>query len=303
MNNWIKKGLIFVPNQNYSWIKTHAALPIPINLNDENLRIYFSSRDENNIASVGFLETNIKEPTKIKYITEKPILSPGSEGCFDDKGIMAHSMVSLNDKLYLYYTGWNVGQNVPFRWAIGLAISNDGGKTFEKFSNGPIMDRTTIDPYFVASPTVLLENGKWRMWYSSGLGWEKINGTKRIPYHIRYAESNDGINWQRNGKICIDFTNKNETRIGRPTIQKEDNIYKMWYSYALEKYRIGYAESLDGITWERKDDQAGIDISESDWDSEMIEYPFVFKYKGAKYMLYNGNDYGRTGFGYAILEQ
>ena len=76
----------------------------------------------------------------------------------------------------------------------------------------------------------------------------------------------------------------------------------MWYCYAIDNYRIGYAESEDGIAWERKDDEVGIDISESGWDSEMIEYPFVFEHKGRKHMLYNGNEYGKEGIGYAVME-
>ena len=140
------------------------------------------------------------------------------------------------------------------------------------------------------------------MWYLSGIGWEEINGTKRIPYHIRYAESKDGINWERKGTVCIDFKHKNETRIGRATVLQENNIYKMWYAYALDKFRIGYAESTDGILWNRKDDEVGIDVSKFGWDSEMIEYPFVFEHNSTKYMFYNGNNYGKTGFGYAISE-
>lgn len=302
MKRWIKKGLIFVPNNNYSWMKTHAAHPVPIKLENDNFRVYFSSRDSENIASIGFLEINIKEPTQIKLLSEKPILSSGQEGCFDDNGVMAQSIVNFDNHQYLYYTGWNLGVKVPFRWSIGLAISKDGGKTFNKFSNGPIMDRNPIDPYFVASPTVLLENEIWKMWYLSGIGWEEINGTKRIPYHIRYAESKDGINWERKGTVCIDFKHKNETRIGRATVLRENDIYKMWYAYALDKFRIGYAESTDGILWNRKDDEVGIDVSKFGWDSEMIEYPFVFEHNGTKYMFYNGNNYGKTGFGYAISE-
>ena len=124
-------------------------------------------------------------------------------------------------------------------------------------------------------------------------------------YHIKYAESEDGIHWVRKGIVCINFKYEGETRIARPCVIKEDGIYKMWYCYGFGSYgyKIGYAESEDGIKWERKDEEAGIDVSESGWDSEMICYPFVFKHKGRKYMLYNGNEYGKTGFGYAILEE
>ena len=77
----------------------------------------------------------------------------------------------------------------------------------------------------------------------------------------------------------------------------------MWFSYRSgtgQKYRIGYAVSIDGAIWKLALDDAGIDVSLTGWDSEMIEYPFVFDHKNDRYMLYNGNGYGKTGFGLAV---
>ena len=76
----------------------------------------------------------------------------------------------------------------------------------------------------------------------------------------------------------------------------------MWYSCRGSAYRIGYAESNDGLEWERKDEEAGIDVSQDGWDSEMIEYPCVFQHGGSWYMLYNGNGYGASGIGLAVLD-
>ena len=67
-------------------------------------------------------------------------------------------------------------------------------------------------------------------------------------------------------------------------------------------YRMGYAESQNGLNWERMDEKVGIDVSATGWDSEMIQYPYVFNHKNKKYMLYNGNDYGKEGAGLAVLE-
>lgn len=300
--SWIKKGLIFVPSKKIDWMKTHASLPIADKIKNNLYRFYFSSRDFQNKSNVGYIEVNISNPKKILKICEKPVLSPGKLGTFDDCGAMAASLVNCDNKKYLYYIGWNQSKTVPFRWSVGLAISNDDGETFQRFSDGPILDRNNIDPYFVSSPTVIFEEGKWRMWYISGLRWEEHNNNLRIPYHIRYAESNDGINWSRDGTVCIDFNKKNETRIGRASVLKEKNLYKMWYSYALDNYRIGYAESNDGKKWIRKDEEVDLDVSSSNWDSEMIEYPYVFLHNDTKFMLYNGNNYGETGFGYAIIK-
>ena len=79
----------------------------------------------------------------------------------------------------------------------------------------------------------------------------------------------------------------------------------MWYSIRShsEGYTIGYAESGDGLRWERQDERAGIRKSDAGWDAEMVCYPYVFEVNGIYYMVYNGNHCGKTGFGYAVLEQ
>jgi hypothetical protein len=139
------------------------------------------------------------------------------------------------------------------------------------------------------------------MWYISGVKWEREGGNPKHYYHIKYAESRDGYEWKRKGLVCIDFKSKEEYAIARPCVIKEKGYYEMWYSYRGENYKMGYAKSKDGLRWERKDEEAGIDVSESGWDSEMIEYPFVFDHKGERYMLYNGNGFGKTGIGLAVL--
>jgi predicted GH43/DUF377 family glycosyl hydrolase len=282
-------------------MKTHAALPFADKIENSLYRIYFSTRDSQNRAHTGFVEIDINNTKQILYLTEKPILSPGELGTFDDSGIMASSLVNYQGRKYLYYTGWNIGVTVPFRWSIGLAISEDGGKTFTKKSKAPIMDRSDADPLFVASPTVILDNGIFKMWYISSTKWINDNGKLRAPYFIKYAESENGIDWKKYNTICVDLE-KNETGVGRASILKENDTYQMWYSVSTNSYRIGYATSKDGLRWNRRDELAGVDISEQGWDSQSIEYSNIFVHDGTKYMLYNGNEYGKSGFGYAVLE-
>jgi len=302
---WIKKGLIVKPGE-FDWMVTHASHPFAERVGEDLYRIYFYGRDSLNRSQGGYVEVDINEPEKILYITEKPVLDLGDLGCFDDCGAMPSCIVSCDNKQYMYYVGWTQARATPFSFFIGLAISKDGGQTFERFSKAPVLGRNMNDPYLTGSSWVIIENEIWRMWYVSGTGWE-IEPNKPEPkhyYHIRYAESKDGINWNTEGVVCIDY-NKDEYAIARPIVYEEDGIYRMWYCYrgGADTYRAGYAESKDGIEWERKDDQVGIDVSESGWDSEMICYPCVFEHKGRKYMLYNGNSYGKTGLGYAILEE
>jgi hypothetical protein len=222
-------------------------------------------------------------------------------GSFDDSGVTSPWVIQVGNKKYLYYAGWSLGVTVPFFFYGGLAINEDGGDSFKKVSVSPTLERNSIDPYLTGSPCVLIEGDIWRMWYVSGVKWELEGGQPKHYYHIKYAESVNGIDWQRNGLVCIDFKYQDEYAIARPCVIRDKDIYKMWYSYRGKSYRIGYAESRDGLRWERRDEEVGIDVSESGWDSEMIEYPFVFDHDGERYMLYNGNGYGRTGIGLAVL--
>jgi len=298
---WKKLGKVYEPNGSSDWCHTHAMVPIAEHLYDDIYKIYFSPRDVDNRCHVAWLIIDLNNPQQILEQAKKPILSPGKLGTFDDSGAMANSIINIGDKKYLYYQGVNLGVTVPFKNSIGLAISSDGGETFQKFSEGPLLDRTYAEPHFCATPMILKEDGVYKMWYLSCIRWEPSDNKPKHYYHIKYAESNDGIDWDRKGIVAIDFKNDDEYAIAVPRVIKEDGVYKMWYSYRGNRYRIGYAESENGINWIRKDHLAGITVSDSGWDNDMIEYPFIFDHKGLRYMLYNGNGYGKTGFGLAVL--
>lgn len=297
---WKKLGLIFEPPRNLDWMVTHSALPFADKTEDWH-RIYFSGRDESDRAQIGFFDINITSPKEILHVSEKAVIGLGPLGAFDDNGVTNSWIVNNGGKKYHYYTGWSLGVTVPFYLYVGLAVSNDGGKSFEKLSGAPILERNAIDPYLTASPCVVVESGVWKMWYVSGTEWEMKNDKPRHRYHIKYAESADGIHWKREGIVCLGYQHKDQYSIARPCVLIDDGMYKMWYSHRGESYRIGYAESKDGIIWERKDHEVGIYISDSGWDAEMIAYPFVFDHNGKRYMLYNGNGYGKTGIGLAVL--
>lgn len=299
---WRKLGLVFCPSGEESWLHSHAAVPIAEHIRDDIFKIYFSSRNSRNESFTGFVIIDIKHPNQILETSSEPVLKPGDLGEFDDSGSMATWLVQHNDSNLLYYIGWNLGVTVPFRNSIGLAISSHG-KPYRKFAKGPIMDRTMNEPHFVASCCVIQDFDRWRMWYLSCTGWTYRDGQPKHRYHIKYAESSDGIHWNREGIVAIDYSNDDEYAISRPSVIRDLDCWRMWYSVRGQSYRIGYAESTDGIKWKRRDSVCDLDVSDSGWDSEMIEYPFVFDHKGNRYMLYNGNAYGRTGFGLAILEE
>lgn len=298
---WRKLGVVYQPAGDRYWLRSHAAVPIAEHIDGDIFKIYFSSRDDSNQSYTGYVVVDITRPKKILERSDSPVLSPGALGAFDDSGAMATWLVAHNDTRLLYYIGWNLGVTVPFRNSIGLAISKNG-EPFRRCFDGPILDRTTVEPYFVASCCVLPGEDKWRMWYLSCTGWSIRDGKPEHHYHIKYAESLDGIAWERRGLVAIDYLGASEYAISRPSVVRDRDRWRMWYSCRGSAYRIGYAESQDGLCWVRHDSEAGIYVSDSGWDSSMIEYPFVFDHGGARYMLYNGNGFGKSGFGLAILE-
>lgn len=300
---WIKKGLIIDPAKfNLDWMVTHAQNPFPEHITEDKYKIHFAGRDKQGRAWGGCITIDLNNPKEILDITKEPYLKLGNLGAFDDCGAMPSCIVDYGELKYLYYTGWTQHRYTPFSFFIGLVISRDGGETYERYSEAPVLGRVPESPYLAASPWVLLENGLWRMWYVSGDGWEAGPPVKH-SYCIRYAESRDGINWTTTKRPHIGYKNAQEYAIARPTVNREGGRYKMWYCYRGDRYRAGYAESSDGLEWKRMDDIVGIDVSPTGWDSDMICYPCVFKHNGKEIMLYNGNRYGMTGMGYAVLDE
>ena len=290
-----KLGLLVSGPPPVDWATTHASVPFATTSDDGDLRLLFSSRDGEGRSHVGYATVDLEQRAVIGYSAE-PLLSPGELGAFDDHGAMGSCLVHHAGNEYLFYIGWSLGVTVPFYTNVGCAIRADGDGSFARVSRAPVLARTATDPYFTTAPWVLIENGTWRMWYASGTGWEPIH-----RYRICYAESDDGITWTRDGVVCIDYADAGEFALTRPCVVKDGELYRMWYSRRGRSYRIGYAESDDGITWTRKDDEAGIDVSSRGWDSEMIEYPCVVD-AGERFLFYNGNGYGETGIGWAVID-
>lgn len=303
---WGKFGQVFSASGQNEWMVAGGRTPVPLHLDNDRYRIFFGAYDQIGRGRIFSLELDLKCPQQFSNLVTQPILDIGATGFFDDNGIIPSDVLRVGNKVYLYTIGFSVKNRIIFDAASGLAISEDGGQSFQKL-NGPVIDRGVDDPCFAASPTVIKEGDVWRMWYVSCDHWLLMDGEYRHFYNIKHRTSADGIYWDTQATTCIDFSNEHEYAISRPSVILQGNRYRMWYSFRaqpeVQTYRIGYAESADGLAWTRRDDRAGIDVSESGWDSEMICYPRVFEHKGSLYMLYNGNAYGKSGFGLAVLEE
>lgn len=304
---WKKMGLIYKPNGEREWMQHSAMTPTPFLLDDETIRVYVGFRDSKGVSRIGYVDIKANNPSKILDVSYEPVLDIGFPGAFDDNGIILGDVIKYKNEIRMYYVGFQLVQKVKFLAFSGLAISKDGGYTFKRLSNAPILDRTDGELYIRAIHSVIIENGKFRVWYSAGNGWEYINGKPYPKYDIRYLESKDGITFKRgSGKVLIPNNNL-EYRIGRPRVYRFNGKYYMFYTKGVKQgnyfgYLPGFAESEDGIHWVRRDNEIGIVPSTYGWDSEMLCYPALLTYRDKIYMFYNGNNMGKTGFGYAILE-
>lgn len=301
---WRKIGNVYTPDGNIEWATSHATNPVAEHLEKDDFRVYFSPRDSKNRSQIASIDIRLTPSGAIVLKnTLRHILSHGKNGYFDDSGVTVTGLVKTGGKKFLYYLGWNLGVTIPFRNAIGLAISQGESIQYRRLSKAPIVDRNDIDPISISYPFLMWDKDRFRIWYGSCLEWDG-NSVSDYQFSIKYAESTDGITWERKGNVVLACDFPHEDAIARPHVIKEDGLYKMWYSMKKgHYYRIGYAESEDARQWKRLDSEAGIDVATKGWDSEMIEYAFVFDHKGQRYMLYNGNGYGKTGFGFAVLEQ
>jgi predicted GH43/DUF377 family glycosyl hydrolase len=282
-------------------MRTHAANPIAEHIADDLFRIYFSARDAENRSFISFVEIDLNNPARVLKVAEEPVLSPGELAMFDDSGCSIGCILRVGEKRFLYYMGWHLTVRVPWQNALGLAISQRPGSPFERYSTFPVVPLNEADPYTISYPWVLHEDGKFRMWYGSNVAWGSRKEDMR--HLIKYAESQDGIHWDRRNITAIDFGFADEYAICKPCVLKSNEGYEMWFCSRGDKYRIRYARSVDGIVWQRHDEEVGIDVSADGWDSDMIEYPCIFEHKGTRYMLYAGNGYGAAGMGLAVLER
>jgi len=301
---WERLGRVFQPEGQRPWMKSHASNPVAEPLGGDHFRVYFGCRDEKNRSHVGSVVIELRDRARLMDVAAEPALGPGETGLFDDSGTSMGCLVHDGESAYLFYVGWNLAVTVPFRNSIGLARRERPDGPFVKVSAAPVVDRAAGDPLSLSYPWVLREEGGWRMWYGSTLAWGP--GPGEMTHAVKSARSDDGLAWRRPGGVVLGPRLPEEPIVCRPCVIRLDGTYRMWYSRRgravagkAAPYRLGYAESGDGETWRRLDELAGLVPSGEGWDSDEVAYPSVFRHQGALHLLYNGNGFGRTGFGIA----
>jgi len=314
---WKKLGKIFDPTE-YTLAnncKEFAQSP-QVLLFDDFLRVYFSTRERDSngkfLSHISFVDMN-KDFT-VRGVSIEPVIELGKLGCFDEHGIFPLNTFRVDEKVYGYIGGWNRKVSVSVDGSIGFSVSNNNGLSFERVGDGPIITSSINEPFLVGDPFVQKYDDVFHMWYIFGVKWEKFaEGSQpdRV-YKIGHAVSDDGIHWvkQDGKKIVPDSLSEDESQ-ALPTVIKIEDRYHMYFCYRQSfdfrknknrGYRIGYAYSDDLVSWKRDDSNVGIGVSDGEWDSDMLCYPHVFEMDGKFYLMYNGNEFGRYGFGVAVLE-
>jgi len=240
-----------------------------------------------------------------------PVLDLGSSGEWDDYYVYAPSVLFEDGVYKMWYSGLQASSRAqqlvesgkyPGFSRIGYATSTDG-IVWTKYKGNPVLDLGADgewDDIHVYSPSVLFEDGVYKMWYTGYDGYS---------YRIGYATSLDGIVWTKyKGNPVLDLGSPGEWDDGHvsgPSVLFEDGTYKMWYpgSGYNWRFRIGYATSTDGIVWTKYEDNEGNPVlswGEPDaWDSYRVFCPSVLFEDGTYKMWYTGYDGSTLRIGYA----
>lgn len=316
MFHWKKLGKVFTPQevQGRPWLRDFAQAPATLLL-DDVVRVYFSCRPPADaqgryVSHSAWVDLDRRDLFRVREVAAQPILPLGGLGEFDEFGIYPVSVIRDGDTVRAYYAGWTRCESVPFNVAIGAAVSDDGGRSFRKLGRGPVLGYTPDEPFVLSGPKIRRFGGMWHLFYIAGRKWKVVDGRPEPVYKIRMATSADGIRWQRHGSDLVESRIEEDEAQASPDVFHANGKYHMFFCYRRSAhyrgrengYRIGYAWSTDLVTWVREDARAGIDVSASGWDAEMVSYPHVFEVDGCTYMAYLGDQVGRHGFGLARLE-
>ena len=316
MFRWKKLGNIFNPSEvaDRPWMSAYAQAPTALVL-DDVVRIYFACRppmdaNGNYVSVSAYADFQRSDLTTLVRVCEHPLLSLGAAGTFDEFGAYFTSVIRKDADVLAYYVGYTRCESVPFTIGVGAAISKDGGNSFARLGAGPILPCSLDEPFFLTVPRIRKFEGRWYLYYSAGKRWLQTPKRPEPVYHIRMATSSDGLNWVKAGRDLIECTIGRDECQACPDVFEYGGMYHMFFCYRSSTnyygkdggYRLGYASSSNLIDWIRDDSKAGLSISETGWDSEMVSFPHIFKLDGDIYLLYLGNQIGRHGFGLAQLE-
>lgn len=302
--SWQRLGRFFKAEGQRPWMRTHSQMPHAEVVEGSIVRVYFSCRDADNRSQIAWLLLDLERPDTVLDLAVEPLMTAGPIGTYDDCGVMSSWMTRHGDERWFYVIGWNVKNRVPLHNSIGLARGPGFGPPTADKLLGPVLERNPANPFYVSCPCVLPDDqGGWRMWYLDGLPWTQKDGKPASRYTVAHARSADGLSWTPDPGAVLPFVHPGELAIARPCVVRDRDLWRMWHCYRGESfdYRIGYAESDDGLAWRRRDDHLVLLPGGEGFDSQMTCYPYVFDHLGERWMIYCGDGFGQGGLGLARL--
>ena len=307
MSSWVKCGLVYKGKNDGKWQDNSALTPTPIMLPDGTIRVFAGFRDPEGVSRIGYVDLDKNNREIIVGQSESPVLDIGSDGAFDDNGMILGDVLIESDHLRMYYVGFQIVSKVKFLAFSGIAVSHDWGRSFQRIHQTPILDRSPLGKSIGAIHSVIKVRDKYLIWFAVDDGWQIINNVEYPRYSIWAVESDDGLNLDLSkAKLCIaPNENRGEYRIGRPRVRKlKSDLYEMMFTYGTldGRYQSGIAFSEDGYNWKRNDDKFPFSLSADGWDSVHLSYPYHIEdyLNDQELIFYNGNNMGYEGFGIAL---
>jgi len=309
---WHREGLLVAVKRDHPWWVSHAQMPTVLPLSDRLWRVYFAARDRSNRSRI--LAVDLDPGGGMRIVAEhfEPLLDLGPPGAFDHMGVGPSAALMVDGQVHLYYTGIIVRQDVRTQSAIGLAVSDDGLK-FRRAFRGPVYSTGPFDPFFSAACTVLRGPDGYRMWYTGGTDWRTVDGQLDHFYEIRTTRSADGLTWDPRSETAVGLKTPADAGFVRPWITETAHGQRLWFSCRGVSYRgpgegayhmvsvlADARQSFMGALERVLFDNPPIVV---DFDSWMQAYACIVSYRDDWIMFYNGDDFGRAGFGWARLSE
>lgn len=298
---WERRGLVYAPPGTGN-LRSHAMLPTPFIMSDR-IRVFFAACDELSRGRIYYIDVDRSDPRRVIAASDTPVLDIGATGSFDEHGVNPSQILIRDGRLFLYYIGWQrISDSVPYTLFAGLCVSDDRGQTFRRHGTGQILHPTPTERYFRTAPFVFKGEDGWEMLYVGGGTFFDGENGKRLPiYSLCRTRSLDGYIWEEIAAppILSPDRSHGEIGFGRPVLWREEGRASLIISVRTEQgYELrSISNGPDGL---RR--TPVLDGDTEDWEVLMTCFGSACVVDGWEYLFYNGNQFGRSGFGVARRE-